>query len=221
LTRRLRRVSAPPAGPAANQPAAAPTGDATEDHLIAQKLRGAWLHENGVQHLRGAARVVVCLAALLAADFLLDWGWLARNGLRFGPVLVVANLAVLSWALWSGWLRDLRAYDPLRVALAVEQRRPELSSLLVSCVQLANPQHNAPHVSLDLLSAMRRQAIEKSRAIEFRDLAALRSLRWPVGLATLTVAQCALFGFGFTEHRDAFFERLAGAEIVYPRTSTE
>lgn len=186
------------------------------DVAIERQLRRAWRLENGLQHIRGAARLVVCLAALLAADFLLDWGLLARAEFRFGPLLLVANLAVLSWVMWSGWLRDLAPYDPLRLALAVERRHPELSSLLVSCVQLRHPERIAPNVSLELLAAMRAQALEVSRAIEFRDLAARRNLRKPLGLAAAALLLGAVFAIGWTGHGDTLLQRIAGADASYP-----
>ena len=185
---------------------------------IEDKLREAWRREQRFVHLRGASRFLVWLVVLIGLDFLIDWGILARTGAsaKFGYLLPVMNVAVLLWVLWHEWLRHLRRYDPLRVALEVESRHPELSSVLVSYTQLEGTVEKQPNVSRDLIEAMRGEAVLQTRSLDFREIVDFGQLR---NLLFVTVGSLLLFGaisINWREHVGTLFQRLLGAEVEYP-----
>ena len=134
------------------------------EHTIENKLRQAWHQERRFVNVRGASRLLIWIVAMLVVDFLIDWGvvFRARVEGRFGVLLLVVNIAILIWVLWHEWLRHLKPFDPVLVALDVEAKHPELSSVLVSYTQLKGPMANQPNVSADLIAAMRDQAIERT-----------------------------------------------------------
>ncbi len=150
--------------------------------LIDRKLRRAWHKERRYHHFRAACQVALWAVALILIDFGLDW--LLRLP-YYGRVMLLAfNGAVLAWALWHHWLRYLRRYDPVRVALQVEARNPELESLLVSFVQLREKEGEAAYASPQLLDAMRRQAGEATAPLDFKRIISYTQLR-RIGLVSL------------------------------------
>ena len=108
------------------------------DSSIEDKLRQAHREERKWYNIRGASRLILWLIALLAVDFLIDWGLFAKTQMSgaTGLSLLLVNIGILGWVGWREWWRHLRSYDALTTALEVEKRHPGLSSLLVSYMQL-------------------------------------------------------------------------------------
>jgi len=183
---------------------------------IFRKLRQTWRRRREFWALRGAALLVLWTAGLGAVDFLLDWlldlpGW-GR------AVLLAVNLLLVARVAWREWLRHLRRFDPVRVALWVERRHPDLRSLLVSYVQLDEAAARRGRFSPDLVRAARRLALEATRPIDFRRLVRFRDLAG-LGVACLAVSAAAFAaGAAWPEFAATLFYRLVNptAEVRYP-----
>ena len=186
---------------------------------IESKLRHAWQQERRYYNVRGASRFVVWLVALLALDFLIDWGLFAKSGMsgNISVFLLLINISVLAWILWHEWLRFLKPYDPVITSLEVEKRHPGLTSLLVSYTQLNDSSaEDQPNISTELIGAMREQAIAQSRSLDFREIVDFKQLQ-----KLFTVATCVLLVFGvlsmrWSDHFGVLLKRLAGADDRYP-----
>ena len=151
-----------------------------QENGIEQRLRQAYREERRWYNIRGASRLTLWLIALLAVAFLIDWGLFAKTQVSgiTGLALLVVNLGILTWVYHREWGQYLKSYDSLTTALEVEKRHPELSSLLVSYMQLKDePELHEGNISQDLVKAMRDQAIEFSRPIVFKDIVDLGQLR--------------------------------------------
>lgn len=188
------------------------------EHTIEQKLRLAWQQQRRFCHVRGGARFLLWLIALLVVDFLLDWGVFARANpdAQLGGALLVVNLAVLGWVLWFDWIRHLRPYDPVLLALAVEKRHPQLSSLLISYLQLRDSHRGESGVSSELLAAMRSQAVAESRGFDFREIVDFSQIKVLLGTALVVFLLFAVLSISQREHFGVLLERLAGSKTPYP-----
>ena len=189
------------------------------DSSIEDKLRQAHREERKWYNIRGASRLILWLIALLAVDFLIDWGLFAKTQMSgaTGLSLLLVNIGILGWVGWREWWRHLRSYDALTTALEVEKRHPGLSSLLVSYMQLKDgPASDQGNVSQALINAMRDQAIELSRPINFRDIVDLGQLRKIGGVAVVIFLAFAVLGIFNKEHAATLLNRLAGGNAEYP-----
>ena len=189
------------------------------DSSIEDKLRQAHREERKWYNIRGASRLILWLIALLAVDFLIDWGLFAKTQMSgaTGLSLLLVNIGILGWVGWREWWRHLRSYDALTTALEVEKRHPGLSSLLVSYMQLKDgPAADQGNVSQALINAMRDQAIELSRPINFRDIVDLGQLRKIGGVAVVIFLAFAVLGIFNKEHAATLLNRLAGGNAEYP-----
>ena len=185
---------------------------------IERKLRQAWKQERRFINLRGISRFVIWLIVLLAVDFIIDWGILfrSRTPANLGPLLLGINIVVLAWVLWREWLRHLKPYDPLLVALEVERRHPELSSLLVSYTQLDDIQQNQPNVSADLVQAMQENAVIRTKPIDFREIVNFGQLTRLLSVAGGILLVFTVLSVSWPEHMRILMERLAGDSEEYP-----
>ncbi len=189
------------------------------DSSIEDKLRQAHREERKWYNIRGASRLILWLIALLAVDFIIDWGLFAKTRMSgaTGLSLLLVNIGILGWVGWREWWRHLRSYDALTTALEVEKRHPGLSSLLVSYMQLKDgPASDQGNVSQALINAMRDQAIELSRPINFRDIVDLGELRKIGGVAAVIFLAFAVLGISNKEHAATLLNRLAGGNAEYP-----
>jgi hypothetical protein len=143
--------------------------------IVGRKLHRAWRKERRYWHLNGLCRLLLWLVALVLVDFLVDWifqppGW--------GRLLLLAiNVVVLAGVAWRSWWRHLTPYDPVRVALEVESRHPELRSLLVSYVQIGRGDWQDASASPALISALRKQAVDVTRPMDFREIISYKQLQ--------------------------------------------
>jgi hypothetical protein len=189
-----------------------------ETGSIEDRLRQAWRQERRFCHLRGASRLSIWICSLIVVDFLIDWGIFFRTGLtaNVGFLLVMVNVGVLLWVLWREWLRHLRPYNPLLVALDVESESPELSSLLVSYTQIEDTLAKQPHVSADLVEAVRAEAVTRTKKLDFRDIVDFGQLTRLFGVAAVVVVFFGVLSVSWQDHLKVLFQRLAGAEVGYP-----
>jgi len=193
-----------------------------ETAALLARLRRAWKKEQHFHHTRGLCFLVVWLIALVVLDLVVDWLFLIPGYGRL--VLLGINAAVVAWVVWHHWLRYLRRYDPVRTALKVERRHPELRSLLVSFVQLRDDAATARYASPALIRAVRRQTIEYTRPIDFREIVSYRELRRIFTLAACVVAFFAVISVNWSGHLRVLAYRLLHPEarIGYPtRTKIE
>ena len=187
-----------------------------DPQIIERKLRAAWRRQRRYFHLRGLAQVLIWAVTLAAVDFFVDWLLLFR--MRW-PVawrlpLLAANVAVLLWVIYHEWLRHLKRFDAVRVALQLEGKHPELASLLVSYVQLRNADPSA--VSPSLLTAMRSSALDKARSLDFREVVDFAQLRRPAVFALCAILFCAMASINWPRHVETLLLRMAGRNINYP-----
>lgn len=189
----------------------------SESATIDQKLVELWKQERRFHHVRGAARLALWLVALLIVDFIIDWGifFQANSNLNIGLLLLIVNLAVLGYVLWKEWLRHLKPFDPVIVALEVETRHPELASVLVSYTQFQ--EGDGDHgTSPELLEAMREQARDLTRKIDFREVIDFSQIRKLLMVsAGITLVFLAL-SINWSSHATSLLRRLAGIDATYP-----
>ncbi|MEK6235711.1 MAG: hypothetical protein N2C14_13465, partial [Planctomycetales bacterium] len=179
---------------------------------IESKLREAWGRQQRFHHVRGASRFVIWLIFMIALDFLIDWGifFQIRWTNKIGFLLIGVNAAVLAWVLWNEWIRRLQRFDPLQVALEVESNHPELSSLLVSYTQLEGPSEKQPDVSVELIEAMREQAVVQTRKLDFREIVDFAQLRNLLAVAAGVLLMFGSISYLNQAHVQTLFQRLAG-----------
>ena len=190
-----------------------------QENGIEQRLRQAYREERRWYNIRGASRLTLWLIALLAVAFLIDWGLFAKTQMSgiTGLALLVVNLGILTWVYHREWVQYLKSYDSLTTALEVEKRHPELSSLLVSYMQLKDePELHEGNISQDLVKAMRDQAIEFSRPIDFKDIVDLGQLRKIGAVAVALFLIFSIAGIFNREHTGVLFQRLLGKDAEYP-----
>lgn len=155
---------------------------------IGRKLRQVWRRQRLAVHLRGACLGVLWSIGLILADLLIDWLFLLPGYGRL--LLLLVNVGALGYVVWRCWLSRLAPFDPVRVALQVERDHPQLQSLLVSYLQL-HEDNGSTGASPALVAAMRRQAIQAARPINFAEIVSLRDLR---RLAIFCSACVLIFG---------------------------
>jgi hypothetical protein len=185
---------------------------------IEAKLRRAWKQERRFYHLRGISRLMVWLFTMILVDLLIDWQILFRSRISGRELLILfaVNLGVLAWVLWHEWLRFLKPYHPEIVALEVEDKHPELASLLITYTQLKGPALEATGASPALLEAMRKQAVLKTKPMDFREVVNFRQLRNLLFVATGTLLLFSAVTFNWTSHMQSLLLRMLGAEVAYP-----
>ncbi|MBN1674433.1 MAG: hypothetical protein JXR37_25520 [Kiritimatiellae bacterium] len=143
--------------------------------LVDAKLRRAWRKERRFHHVRGVCTLFLWMVALGTVDFMVDWLFLVPGLVRLA--LLASNLGILCWVVYRRWLRALNTFDPVRVALQVENRHPEFKNLLVSFVQLRHTDPATALASPSLIEAMKRQAVETTGQVDFREIVNFRELR--------------------------------------------
>jgi len=176
---------------------------------VQKKLAGAWRREQRFHHARGICHILLWLVGLVLVDLMLDWsldlpGW--------GRVALLAvNLGLLAAVGWRRWWQRLRRFDSLRVSLAVERLHPELDSLLVSCVQLHARGDESSLASPQLIDAMKSQAVEAVRPLDFRRIVDFRKLRTIAFAAT-----AALLAFELSSLYVGDFYRVLAIRLFNP-----
>ncbi|MFP6899986.1 MAG: hypothetical protein VCA36_03520 [Opitutales bacterium] len=185
--------------------------------LIEEKLLQAWREEQRFFHLRGLARFLIWLVAMVLIDLVIDWQIFFRSRWETpGILLLVLNAMVLFWVLWREWFRHLKSFDSFRVSLEVEKKHPELRSVLVSYTQLKDFDAEEAKASPALLDAMRKQAISLTRPLDFREVVDFRQL---TNIALVSLASIGIFvavTFEWQEQMSLLFKRLLGENLEYP-----
>jgi hypothetical protein len=196
-----------------------PAGGAAGD-FIERKLHRAWRKERWYYHTRGLSVLLVWVVGLILLDLLVDWLFLARPGMPGGwrLVLLATNLAAVVVVVHHYWLRYLKRFDAVRVALQVERKHPELRSLLVSYIQVGDEAARAQHASPALVAAFKRQAIEIARPMDFREIVTFKQLERLLAFS----AGVLLFFAAVSAYRSDFFNTLLrrmlnpGSRLEYP-----
>jgi hypothetical protein len=194
----------------------------TTTRSVEQKLRQAWRREHRFHYTRGLCHFLLWLGALLLADFIVDWWFLLPGYGRL--MLVVINVGALAMVLYRSWWRHLKRFDPVRIALQVEDRHPDLRSLLVSYVQFADARVDPEHMSPQLIAATRRIAAEATRPIDFREIIRWRDITRVSLVSAAIVVFCGALSLNWPEFFSTLFLRLLdpGASLAYPtRTHLE
>jgi len=188
----------------------------TSPQLVERKLRRAWRKERRFHHSQGLAHALMWVVTMVLVDLLIDWLFLVPGTGRLA--LLAANLLTLGWVFHHHWLRHLKPYDPVVVALQVERQHPELESVLVSFVQLSGDGAQAAYASPALLRALEQEAIEATRPIDFREIISFRELRRIAMVSAGMVLVFAICSVNWSQHMQVLLKRMINpkAEIGYP-----
>ena len=191
------------------------------DRKIEDKLIEAHAGQQRFVWTRGIIRLLVWLLVLILTDLFIDWIILGGDaGSAFGPMLLVINIGILGYVAWYELIRHLKDYDELLTALDVEERHPELSSLLVSYTQLRNTSENQANVSEEFIQAMREQAVDKSYSINFREIVDFGQLKTLFFVSLGVVVLFSAISIKWETHINTLMQRLVGTDAEYP-TNTE
>ena len=190
---------------------------ADTENLIEDKLLEAWKQEQRFFHLRGLGRFLVWLVAMVLVDFVVDWQIFFRSRWETpGILLLLVNVVVLFWVIWHEWFRYPKPYDPLRVALEVEKKHPELRSVLVSFTQFKDFNAEETKASPELLKAMRKQAISLTRPLDFNEVVDFSQLKRLAVVSLASIGFFMLINAQWETHMQMLFKRLLGEDIEYP-----
>jgi len=184
-----------------------PDGAQFVDH----KLHRAWHKERRFQHIRGVCYLLLWVAALILLDLLVDWLFLIPGVARL--VLMAVNVGAILWVIYHHWWRYLHRYDAVRTALQVERRHPELQSMLVSFVQLGEAPRPDTYASPSLIRALRRQTLEYTRPIDFREIVSYKELK-----RIFVLSACVLLFFGAISINWSEHFRVLVYRMLNPRT---
>ena len=172
---------------------------------IEQNLRNTWRRQRLLVHARGLCLALICIAGIIIIDLALDWALVLPGWGRIA--LLAANAAVLGWIMVRRWALRLRRFNVVRTALQVERQYPQLRSLLVSYVQLGETA--AAGASPWLIGAMRRQAVELTGRLDFRQIARLVQLRRTAAICAGALAVVMAGGVILPGFYSVLFQRLA------------
>jgi hypothetical protein len=128
--------------------------------VLEHRLARLWVRQIRGLVLRGGAFLAAALGAMVLLDLLLDWGLDLSGPLRL--VLLAANLAALGVIAHRTVARQVRRYDAVDQALAVERALGGLNGLIVSGVQFAGEAQFPAEVSRGLMRAVRRHAEQRT-----------------------------------------------------------
>lgn len=189
----------------------------TPSGRIEAKLRGAFARQRLFVHLRGLGRCLIAAVLLLFATFLIDWLLLLPPAARVA--LLAIDGAVLIGVAWRDWLRHVRRYRPVHVALQVEREHPSLRSVLVSYVQLR--ESDGPRGSLAspaLIRAVRRQAEQITGDLDFARIVDFGRLQKLLLLTMLAMAVTLAAVVHWTPHFRVLLIRMThpGSMLGYP-----
>ena len=178
--------------------------------------------KDDVQDYTGGSGVIGKLVvALLVVDPLIDWQIFFRERWETpGVLLLILNVVILGRVLWKEWLCHRKPFDPVRVALEVENKHPQLRSVLVSYSQFKDMDPEKIQASPALLKAMRDQAISLTKPLDFKEVVDFKQLK-NLGLVCLATLLCFSFaGLQWQDHMRALFMRLIGENADYPTNTT-
>jgi len=165
---------------------------ASDAGLIDRKLAGAWRKEQACEFTCGMSILLVWIGGLALGALLMD-RFLDLPG--YGRALLLLScIAASVAAAWRYW-RGLRRYNPVRIALRVEDRHRELNTLLVSAVEFSRTPPD-PGASESLRRNVVSRAAADTLSVPFGEFVRTRSLRkWLIvlgGVALFYVALSAL-----------------------------
>lgn len=186
----------------------------TKGRAVDELLRRARAKLDRLVLVHGAASVLAAAALWLLAAYALD------RALELPAPIRVFHLALLcaipAAAAWHALLRPWRARpDDEQLAVLVERRHPELSSLLVSAVQLSRRPDGDPA----LVGATVARAEEAVRALDLSDLYDARPARRRAAWLAAALAACTLAAWLDADGVRIFAARMAGADVQWPRST--
>ena len=187
---------------------------------VESRLRRLWTKHTGLLVLRGACLMLAGAGTLILADLLLDWQLDLPGGLRVA--LLALNAVLLVWIAYRGLLRHLSSYDAVRQALQVERAWPQLNGLVVSSVQFSREDDFAPGVSRELMRAVRRQAAQRTAALNFDHVTRQVVLRGAAACALLAMLALAAVGFWKPGFLGVLASRMfhPSSDLAYPTKTT-
>ena len=184
---------------------------------LQHKLRALRGHLRRLILLAGASRVVLVVAAVLAASLMLDW--MVKLETPGRAVLLAAAGVLTLYALWRFLVVPLRVrLGDEELAIALERRFPELQDRLISTVQFARAPDTGP-LSQAMVAQLQRDTLSQTQPLEFQAVATARpTAAWAVG-AALTLVVASLYTLWFPTTAAIFAARFFDpfSAIEWPR----
>ncbi len=155
---------------------------------LERKFAQARVRIRALSATKGLALVVFTALAAFAIAIVVDRIFYLQ--MPFRVLVFAATLVALAVCLVANLVVPLlRRYTARRIALAVEDRHPELGDLVVSTVELT--EHRAAGKltgSTQLVDALTRETLGRSRSVDFRSVAPVSTIRWALVLALVLTA---------------------------------
>lgn len=189
--------------------------------IIVERLARVRKRELAVRLAWGAARgLAIAFAALFGAcliDWLVDLRWETPGGLRLFMLIAQVGLWIGTAAAFIGG--PLRRQGADRdVALWVEEKVPALGHRLITAVELNRPGAPLEGMSVELLSAVTRQAEERATASDFAVEVDLQRVKKGALLAGGVLAAVAILFLAVPDTAGALLARQFLADIDIPRS---
>jgi hypothetical protein len=183
---------------------------------ITDRLARVRSKERGYIAIQGFCRVLVALALVVIAYFLIDW----FADLPFGVRLTTAGigLAIIAYVAYRYLYVELRKIqDDDEIALRVESRNPDLRGRLISTLQLVRSEHAGAYAgSHDLIAALEEETVRMSDPLDFAQIISTTMLKRLLIAALIVVVVKAALIFEFPEHFKALAERLVNPNKQFP-----
>ncbi|MGB0766769.1 MAG: hypothetical protein ACPGYV_03560 [Phycisphaeraceae bacterium] len=153
------------------------------------RIRSVWIRGQILHLLAGSFALLRWMVPLFLVGVWIDW-------LTYTPAAgrVVILLIVLGVPLYRAWRcgwRYVRPFDAVRTALEIEAKHGELSSLLISAIQL---RHQPPTMGSTALRDRTCELAERAAAgLHSREVVPYKPLQQPSSIAALSLGVVAVF----------------------------
>ena len=160
---------------------------------VADKLRGLRRRIALWFTLDGLARLLWCLIAIIAIDFVLDWTFMMDRAQR--GVMLALGIFTLAMLVYYRLMRPLSVrFSDDALCQLVEARHQELGQSLISAVQFARRENiDDARVSRAMIDATIEQGAERARGVQFADVLSESGFYRSVVLIVLALAGLGLF----------------------------
>ncbi len=186
-----------------------------QESTLEPSLRAVWNRTQRKRFFAGLLALCRWAIPLFLVGMTLDWlAYLPTSG-RLAVLIVLVSCSLFQ-AWRQGW-RYLRAYDPTRTALEIEDRLGGLESLLVTAVQFEKDKPKSG--GSDSLRQLTRQNAEIEAAkFEVAQIVDFKALRRPVLIFSALVAVMLIFSLNNGPFLAAGLKRIftPWAQVAYP-----
>ncbi len=189
----------------------------TYQSTIDDKLKEAWSKEQRFINTRGIFRSLIWIVSLIITSFIIDiliWKGIG-DGNSHGLWLSFINLIIIGIILKKEWFDHRKKYDPVRAALQVESKNPELSSILITYTELSIDSSKT-NTSQEIIDAIKEKANEQTQSVNFQDIVPWGEIKKILCVCGAIVALFGLISIKWDQQVGILFQRLAGVNTNYP-----